>query len=67
MERKEKLTRDDLYRMEIGETKTFHLTSARALDSAATTAVQVSHLEGCRFSCSRDYAENVITITKSMV
>lgn len=67
MERLEKLTREDLRSMEMGETKTFHLMTAAALDSAAVTAGQVGRLDGCKYSCSRDYDEKTVTVTKSML
>ena len=64
MERRTKLTRDDLRNMEMGEQRTFHLIDAAALDCAAVSAVQVGRLEGCKFACSRDYAELSITVEK---
>jgi len=64
MEKQDKVTREDLRAMEMGDCKTFHLNDAFALDSAAVTAVQVGRQENCRYRCSRNYADNTITITK---
>ncbi len=64
MERQEKLTREDLRSIGVGETKTFYLTDAAAIMSAAVNAAQTGAIDGCKFKCSRDYVENTITITK---
>ena len=64
MERQEKLTREDLRSIGMGESKTFHLADAAALASAAVNAAQTGPIDGCRYSCSRDYVEMTITVTK---
>lgn len=64
MERKDKLTREDLRSIGAGETKTFYLTDAAAIMSAAVNAAQTGAIDGCKFKCSRDYVENTITVTK---
>ena len=53
--------------MKMGEAKTFHLPNALAIDSAAVTAAHMGKLDGCKYSCSRDYVENSITVTKQMI
>ena len=65
--KKERLTRDDLRNMKMGESKTLHLPNALAIDSAAVTAAHMGKLDGCKYSCSRDYVENSVTVTKSML
>ena len=64
MERKDKLTREDLRSIEMGESKTFRLTDAAAIMSAAVNAAQTGTIDGCRYSCSRDYVEMTITVTR---
>jgi hypothetical protein len=52
--------------MNVGETKTFKLPSAKACDSAKATTYQMQNLMRCRFTQRTDYATNVITITRSL-
>lgn len=59
------VTRDVLRGMSLGESRTFELPDALAIDAAGTTAYQLQHIEGCRYTCSKNYAERQITITKS--
>ena len=63
----EKVTREHLREMAVGETRTFTLPSAQACDNGKTTAYQVQNLEHCKFSVQTDYANNRLTITKNPV
>lgn len=63
----ERLTREDLRQMAIGEKKDFHLPDAQAIDNAGTTAYQFQNVERCKYSVSKDYKNNVITITKNAI
>jgi len=56
-----------LRQMAIGETKDFHLPDAQAIDNAGTTAYQLQNVERCKYSVSKDYQNNVITITKNAI
>jgi len=67
MEEIEKVTREHLRAMTIGETRTFNLPSAQACDNGKTTAYQVQNLEPCKFSVQTDYVNNRLTITKNPV
>ena len=64
MQTSEKITRDDLRSMQSGETRTWQLPNAYAVDSARTTASQLTALEGVKYTVSSNYAERQITITK---
>jgi hypothetical protein len=63
---KQRVGRADLKMMNVGETKTFKLPSAKACDSAKATTYQMQNLMRCRFTQRTDYATNVITITRSL-
>lgn len=63
----ERVTRDDLRGMAIGETKEFHLPNAKACDNAKSVAYQLQNQEGCKFNVSTDYTNNVISISKNKI
>ena len=63
----EKVTREHLRAMAVGETRTFTLPNAQACDNGKTTAYQVQNLEHCRYSVQTDYVNNQLTITKNPV
>ena len=67
MEEIEKVTREHLREMAVGETRTFTLPSAQACDNGKTTAYQVQNIEHCKFSVQTDYVNNRLTITKNPV
>lgn len=67
MEKNEKLTREDLRGMRIGETRTFKLPSALACDSAKATVYQMQNIERVRYSLQTDYENNTLTITKNSI
>ena len=61
----EKVTRDALRAMAVGETRTFELPDAQACDNGKSTAYQMQNLLRCRFSVSTDYVNNRLSITKN--
>jgi hypothetical protein len=61
----ERVTRDALRAMAVGETRTFELPDAQACDNGKSTAYQMQNLLRCRFSVSTDYVNNRLTITKN--
>lgn len=60
----DKVTREDLRALHHGETRTFELPTFAAVQSAKSNAYILGHLEGCRFACTTDPANNAITITR---
>ena len=65
MKKKEKVTRELLRRMQIGETKTVYLSNAQACDTGKSIAYQMQNILNCRFTIETDYKNNILTITKS--
>lgn len=63
----ERITREDLRGMAMGETRTFALPNAQQCDNGKSTAYQMQNLLGCKFSVQTDYAKNELTITKSAI
>lgn len=61
----ERITRDALRAMSIGETRAFKLPDAQACDNGKSTAYQMQNVLRCKFSVQTDYSENTLTITKS--
>ena len=61
----ERITRDALRAMSIGETRSFKLPDAQACDNGKSTAYQMHNVLRCKFSVQTDYSENTLTITKS--
>lgn len=61
----DKVAREDLKQMQPGESQTFKLPNAQALDSAGTTAYQMARIEDCTYSIKKDYVEKTIKITKA--
>lgn len=60
----EKLTREDLRSIQIGETRTFFLPNARACDTGKSVAYQYQNILGCKFSVQTDYAACSLSITR---
>lgn len=60
-----KVTADALRRMEMGETVTFAVPDADAVETGKAIAYRMKNLLRCKFSCRSDYAANTLTITKS--
>lgn len=63
----EKVTREHLRTMQMGETRTFTLPSAQACDNGKTTAYQMQNIELCKYSVLTNYVTNQLTITKNPV
>ena len=63
----EKVTREALSCMAMGETRTFDLPNARQCDNGKSTAYQMQNLLGCKFSVQTDYSANRLTITKTAI
>lgn len=61
---KTKVTAEALRRMAIGETKTFELANAAAIQSGKAMAYTAQHTLGCRFRAESDFANNRLTLTK---
>ena len=51
--------------MEMGETFTFDLPGADAINSGRSIACRLQHSLGCKFSTRSDYINNTLTITKN--
>ncbi len=60
----EKLTRNELRKMQPGDTTVFHLPSAVKVDSARAHTYGVSHQMGCRFTTHADYTDNSLEVTR---
>lgn len=54
-----------LRQMEIGQTLTFDLPNAGAIESGKTIAYRLQNMLQCQFTAVSDYANNRLTITKS--
>lgn len=65
MPTKDKVTSDALRGMAIGETLTFELPNADAVNSGKAVAYRLQHSLGCKFSAVSDYANNKLTLTKN--
>lgn len=60
----ERVTREDLRAMRMGESRTFELPSYAAVQSARTSAYYLGRVEGCRYTYTVEPERNVITITR---
>lgn len=58
------VTSGALRNMAMGDTLTFNLPSADAINSGKAIAYRVQHSLRCKFTVSSDYAGNRLTITK---
>lgn len=61
----DKLTRDELRGIQVGQTKTYSLPDAKACDNGKSLAYQFQNILGCKFSVQTDYAANTLTIKKN--
>lgn len=59
-----KVTSDALRKIEVGQSVTFSLPNAEAINSGKTIAYRLQHSLRCKFSAESDYANNRLTITK---
>lgn len=62
---KKKVTSDALRKMEIGQTVTFELPDADAINSGKAIAYRLQNSLRCKFSAISDYVNNRLTITKN--
>lgn len=63
---KKKVTSEALRKMEIGQTVTFELPDANAIDSGKAIAYRLQNSLHCKFSAVSDYANNLLTLTKNV-
>ena len=61
----EKVTKEELREMRIGQTRIITLTDRRKLNSARVTAQHVKNEEGLEFTCKLDYEACAISITRT--
>lgn len=62
---KKKVTSDVLRKMKVGQTVTFELPDADAINSGKAIAYRLQYSLRCKFSAVSDYANNRLTITKN--
>ena len=65
MMEKKRVTSDALRKMEIGQTVTFDLPDADAINSGKAIAYRLQHSLHCKFGAISDYTNNRLTITKN--
>jgi hypothetical protein len=61
----EKLTRNELREMHIGQTRIIQFTHPRKVSSARVMCTQMKKEEGIEFTTKTDYASNSISITRT--
>lgn len=61
---KTKVTSDALRKMEVGQTITFNLPDADAINSGKAIAYRLQNSLRCKFRALSDYANNRLAITK---
>lgn len=62
---KKKVTSEVLRKMEIGQTVTFELPDADAINSGKAIAYRLQNSLRCKFSAVSDYTNNRLTLTKN--
>lgn len=62
----EKVTRQELRDMHIGQTRIFTLTDAKKVTSARVTCTQMKKEEGLEFMVKPDYQAKSVSITRVM-
>ena len=60
----EKVTRQELRDLHIGQTRIFMLTDAKKVASARVTCVQMKNEEGLEFQVKPDYEAKAVSITR---
>lgn len=60
----EKVTRDMLRSIQVGETQNFELPSAAACESAKTMAYQLQRIDGTKYTAKTDYDNTSLAITR---
>jgi nucleoside diphosphate kinase len=61
----EKVTRQELRDMRIGQTRIFTLTNAKKVTSARVTCNQIKNEEGLEFTVRPDYQAKAVSITRT--
>lgn len=62
---KERVTRDDLRNMRVGQTEIFVLPDAKLCESARVQSQQLARYEDMAFSCKIDVPNRTISITRT--
>lgn len=62
---KDKVTSEALRKMQMGETITFELPDADAINSGKAIAYRLQNSLRCKFSAVSDFTNNRLTITKN--
>lgn len=60
----ERITREDLRAIKVGESRVYELPTYEAIISAKASAYALGRIEGCRFVFRTEPEKNVITITR---
>ena len=60
----EKVTRQELREMRIGQTRIFTLTDAKKVSAARVTCTQLKQEEKLEFQCKQDFEVNAVSITR---
>lgn len=60
----EKVTRQELRDMRIGQTRIFTLTDAKKVSSARVTCTQLKQEEKLEFLCKQDFEANAVSIKR---
>lgn len=60
----EKVTRQELREMHIGQTRIFTLNDAKKVTSARVTCTQMAQEEGLKFMVKPDYQAKAVSITR---
>ena len=60
----ERITREDLRAIRMGESRVYELPTYSAILSAKASAYDLGRIEGCRFVFSTEPDKNVLTITR---
>lgn len=61
----DKVTRQELRDMRIGQTRIFTLNDAKKVTSASVTCAQMKNEEGLEFTVKKDYETKSISITRT--
>ena len=65
MEVQEKVTRQELRDLHIGQTRIFQLEDAKRISSARVTCTQLKKEEGLHFTVKMDYDAKAVSITRT--
>ncbi len=65
--KQDKVTVSDLQGMKVGETRTFELPDARAIENGKVLAYRTGRMSGCRYKASSDFVNSTLTLTKEQL